>query len=65
MTTQRRTQRRIAWRKRNEDGASLVEYVLLLSLICLVCLVSVAYFGTSVGSRLSSVGSSIGAVPSP
>ena len=42
-----------------------MEYVLLLSLIFVVCMVSVAYFGTNVGGRFSNVGSSIGEVTSP
>ena len=59
------TQGRTTGRKRSEDGASLVEYVLLLSLIFMVCLVSVAYFGTSVGDRFSNIGSTIGAISPP
>ena len=46
--------------ERSEEGAGLVEYVLLLSLIAVVCIVSIAYFGTSVNSRFSTVGSSVG-----
>lgn len=55
MVSDRQAQRR----KRSEDGAGLVEYVLLLTLIAVVCIVSVAYFGTSVDSRFSKVGSSV------
>ena len=46
--------------ERSEDGAGLVEYVLLVSLIAVVCIVSIAYFGTSVDRRFSTVGSSVG-----
>ena len=56
MATRRWTRRA----ERSEDGAGLVEYVLLLSLIAVVCIVSVAYFGTRVNSRFSTVGSSVG-----
>ncbi|GEM_PF-2529114 len=34
-----------------ERGASMVEYVLLFSLIVLVCLASLTAFGEGVGSR--------------
>ena len=37
---------------RSERGASLVEYVLLLSLIAMVCLASVSAFGAGVGANL-------------
>lgn len=52
------TPRRKMWR-RSEDGAGLVEYMLLASLIAVVCIVSISYFGTKVDSRLSRVGSNI------
>jgi pilus assembly protein Flp/PilA len=42
-----------------EKGASLIEYALLVALIAMVCLVAVAYFGSSTGHRLSTSGSSI------
>jgi Flp pilus assembly pilin Flp len=59
------TQRGTSRQKQSEDGASLVEYVLLLSLIFVVCLVSIAYFGNNVGERFSSVGSTIGFITVP
>jgi pilus assembly protein Flp/PilA len=44
----------------DERGASLVEYALLVALIAIVCLVAVAFLGSSASSRFSSVGSSVG-----
>jgi len=55
------TQQRTSMRKRGEDGASLVEYVLLLSLIVVVCLVSVTYFGTRVSGSFSQTASTVDA----
>ena len=45
---------------RDERGASLVEYALLVALIAIVCLVAVAFLGSSASSRFSSVGSAVG-----
>lgn len=45
---------------KTERGASLVEYALLIGLIALVCIVSIAFFGTSMSSRYNVVGSSVG-----
>jgi len=39
--------------RRTDDGASLVEYALLLALIAMVCVGAVAFFGGSVGDSLS------------
>ena len=44
---------------RTERGASLVEYVLLVMLIVLVCIASVAFFGTSNRDEVNDVGSRI------
>jgi len=43
---------------RDEDGASLVEYALLIALIAVAALVAVAFFGVQLGGTYSSVGSS-------
>jgi len=43
-----------------EEGASLVEYALLVGLIAIVCLVAIAFFGTSVQSSFSHTGSAVG-----
>jgi pilus assembly protein Flp/PilA len=45
---------------REEKGASLVEYALLLAFIAVVCIAAVAFFGTSVGESLSRSGSKLG-----
>ena len=45
---------------RTERGAALVEYVLLVSLIAVVCIVAIRFLGTSASTKFSSVGSSIG-----
>jgi len=42
-----------------EEGASLVEYSLLLALIAVVCIGAVTYFGSNVGKSMSRSGSSI------
>jgi pilus assembly protein Flp/PilA len=44
---------------RDEEGASLVEYGLLLALIAVVCLGAVATLGTSISALLSGLGGSI------
>jgi len=45
---------------RTERGASLVEYVLLVSLIAVVCIGAISLLGSSASTKFSSVGSSIG-----
>ena len=45
---------------RDERGASLVEYALLVALIAVVCLVAIAFLGRSASQRFSTVGSSVG-----
>jgi pilus assembly protein Flp/PilA len=39
----------------NEDGASLVEYALLVALIAIVALIAVAALGNSVSSNFDSI----------
>ncbi|MBV8692873.1 MAG: Flp family type IVb pilin [Actinobacteria bacterium] len=46
--------------RRGEEGASLVEYALLVALIAVVCLVAVTLLGANASSKFSSVGSSLG-----
>ena len=45
--------------RRGDDGASLVEYALLLALIAVVAIVALAFLGGSVANTLSNVGNSI------
>ena len=44
---------------RDEEGASLVEYVLLVALIAVVCIAAIALIGNSASSKLSLTGQSI------
>jgi pilus assembly protein Flp/PilA len=41
----------------NDEGASLVEYALVLALIALVCVAAMTYFGSSTALSLSKSGS--------
>ena len=45
---------------RDEEGASLVEYALLVALIAVVCIAAIALIGNSASSKLSQTGSAIG-----
>ena len=45
---------------RTERGASLVEYVLLVSLIAVVCIAAISFLGSSAKDKFSSVGSAVG-----
>ncbi len=44
---------------RSERGAALLEYALLVSLIAVVCIASVSYFGQSISYQASEIGSAI------
>jgi pilus assembly protein Flp/PilA len=44
---------------KDERGASLVEYALLVALIAVVCIVAINFLGSSSSSKFNSVGSSI------
>jgi pilus assembly protein Flp/PilA len=46
---------------RDERGASLVEYALLVALIAVVSIAAIALIGDSASSKLSVTGESIGA----
>jgi Flp pilus assembly pilin Flp len=50
------------WGRRRDDGASLVEYALLIALIALVALLSLRFFGSSRDNSLSRSGSALGGV---
>jgi pilus assembly protein Flp/PilA len=45
---------------RDERGASLVEYALLVALIAVICIVAIAFLGKAASSKFSTVGSSVG-----
>ena len=49
--------------ERNERGANLVEYALLVGLIALVCIGAIAVFGGGVEKNFSRTGSTVGATP--
>ena len=42
---------RAFWQK--EDGASLVEYVLLVALIAVVCVIAITLLGTNTNAKLN------------
>lgn len=44
---------------RDERGASLVEYALLVALIAVVCIVAITFLGNASKNKLSGVGSAI------
>ena len=45
---------------RDERGASLVEYALLVALIAVACIVAIGFLGDSANEKFSEVGSRIG-----
>ena len=45
--------------RRDEQGASLVEYALLLALIAVVSIVALHFLGSSVNNTLNNVGASV------
>jgi Flp pilus assembly pilin Flp len=47
--------------RRDDAGAGLVEYALLVALIALVCFAAVQFFGGNLSTKYSSVGSSVAA----
>jgi pilus assembly protein Flp/PilA len=47
------------WNKRDQIGASLVEYALLLALIAVVALVALHFLGTSVNNTLQNVANQV------
>ena len=44
---------------RDEEGASLVEYVLLVALIAVVCIAAVTLLGKSASAKFTTVGTTI------
>ena len=44
---------------RDENGASLVEYALLVALIAVVCIGAVSFLGTNASAKFSTTGSSL------
>ena len=46
---------------RDERGASLVEYALLVALIAVVCIAAISFLGRGASTRFSTVGSQVNA----
>ena len=46
--------------RKDEEGAALVEYALLIGLIAVVCIIVVTNLGTAVSGKLSSACSALG-----
>jgi len=46
--------------KKNCDGASLVEYALLVALIAIVAIAAITTLGTKVSSQFSNIASGVG-----
>ena len=46
--------------KRNERGASLVEYGLLVALIAVICIAAIRILGTNVSTNFSQIASGVG-----
>ena len=44
---------------KNERGAALVEYALLLALIAVVCIVALTSLGTQASSKFDAIGNSL------
>jgi pilus assembly protein Flp/PilA len=44
---------------RDEEGASLVEYALLVALIAIVCILAITFLGQRASEKFSGVGSSL------
>ena len=51
---------RFAGFRRDDRGASLVEYALLVALIAVVCILAITFLGRNASDKLSNVGSTIG-----
>ena len=49
-------QKIIQWLNRDERGQGLAEYALILSLIAVVAIAAVTFFGTQLSSLLSTIG---------
>jgi pilus assembly protein Flp/PilA len=44
---------------REEEGATMVEYGLMVALIAVVCIVAVTYLGTQVGQTFTATGEAV------
>jgi pilus assembly protein Flp/PilA len=46
--------------RRNQDGAALAEYALLVALVAVVCIVAITTLGTQASTQFSTIASAIG-----
>jgi pilus assembly protein Flp/PilA len=44
---------------RDDDGAALAEYAILVAFIAIVCIVAVTFFGSKISAKFSSLGGAI------
>jgi pilus assembly protein Flp/PilA len=49
-------------RLHGDDGATMVEYALVVALIAVVCIASIGLLGNAAKAKFSTIGSNIGAV---
>ena len=50
---------------KDEEGATMVEYALMVALIAVVCIVGAGALGTAINNKFSAVGLKVTAVPVP
>jgi len=53
------------WIYNDEDGATMVEYALLLALIAVVCILAVTNLGTAVKTNMNSSTTAMGGTAAP
>ena len=46
-------------KNKKEDGATMVEYALLIALIAIIAIVALRFLGTSISGQFSEIGSTI------
>ena len=44
---------------KDEEGATMVEYALMLALIAIVCIAAVTFIGTSASTKFNQVGTAV------
>jgi pilus assembly protein Flp/PilA len=47
----------------DEEGASLVEYILLVALIAVVCILAITFLGTAAKNRFSASANALNSTP--
>jgi pilus assembly protein Flp/PilA len=56
---------RVKWLYADEEGATMVEYALLLALIAVVCILAVTNLGTAVKTKMNSSTTALGGTAAP